>query len=337
MSRLKATRTPTILPAKPTSRNAKRITCGTRFEALVFFAISGMNNVVSVWHARPKSPASRDGACTPASPASWVVRSVSRTASYFIPSAMTGSTACVFLYPNRVSLTEAFEVLEPDDGKLSRPVLRGPGPSNGVRLLDPHVLRCLLRPSLTEVPSLRRSYPASAVLRTSPPPHTARPVSRELPVDPDRDHRWGFPCCVWSPMHTCHRHYPGRSDEACPLVYLHRLRPSLCNSQVGSCNCFFGACSAFTHVMACTLAESPSDPFHRELRQLRCLCRRLDCYRVERTSSRAGVAPAEVQRLFTAHFFTNQGMMALVVWPCADRSIFPQVAEGVSESFPIEG
>ena len=85
--------------------------------------------------------------------------------------------------------------------------------------------------------------------------------------------------------------------EACPLVYLHRLRPSLCNSQVGSCNYFFGACSAFTQVMACTLAESPSDPLHRKLRQLRCLRCRFDCYRVERTSSRAGVAPAEVQRL----------------------------------------
>jgi hypothetical protein len=98
-------------------------------------------------------------------------------------------------------------------------------------------------------------------------------------------------------MRTCHRHYPGRLDGACSLVYLHRLRPSLCNSQVGSCNCFFEACSAFTHVMACTLAESPSDPLHRKLRQLRCLCCRFDCYRVERTSSRAGVAPAEVQRL----------------------------------------
>src|ERR1700694_5230987 len=52
---------------------------------------------------------------------------------------MTGFTACVFLFPNRVSLKEAFEVLEPDDGKLSRPVLRGPGPSNGVRLLG-HVV-----------------------------------------------------------------------------------------------------------------------------------------------------------------------------------------------------
>jgi hypothetical protein len=30
----------------------------------------------------------------------------------------------------------------------------------------------------------------------SPPPHTARPSSRELPVDPYCDHRWGFPCCA---------------------------------------------------------------------------------------------------------------------------------------------
>jgi len=49
--------------------------------------------------------------------------------------------------------------------------------------------------------------------------------------------------------------------------------------------------------MACTLAESPCDPLHRKLRQLRCLRCRFDCYRVERTSSRAGVAPSEVQRL----------------------------------------
>src|ERR1700680_1355556 len=72
---------------------------------------------------------------------------------------------------------------------------------------------------------------------------------------------------------------------------------NLTNSKVGSCNYFFGACSAFTHVTACTLAESPSDPLHRELRQLCCLRCRLDCFRVERTSSRAGVSPAEVQRL----------------------------------------
>ena len=39
------------------------------------------------------------------------------------------------------------------------------------------------------------------------------------------DHRWGFPCCVWSRLPTCHRHYPGRSNGACSLVSLHRRRP----------------------------------------------------------------------------------------------------------------
>src|SRR5580765_7414271 len=51
-------------------------------------------------------------------------------------------------------------------------------------------------------------------------------------------------------------------------------------------------------------------PFHRKLRQLRYLRRRFDCYRMERTSSRAGVTPAEVQRLFTAHFFANNPLAA---------------------------
>ena len=70
----------------------------------------------------------------------------------------------------------------------------------------------------TEVPFLRRHYPASSVVRTSPPPHTARPGSRELPVDPDCDHRWGFPCCFWSLLPACRRQYPGRSDGTCSLV-----------------------------------------------------------------------------------------------------------------------
>ena len=57
------------------------------------------------------------------------------TAFYFIQSATTGFTANVFSYPYRVSLKEAFEGPEPDDGKPSRPVLRGPTPSNGGWLL----------------------------------------------------------------------------------------------------------------------------------------------------------------------------------------------------------
>jgi hypothetical protein len=65
----------------------------------------------------------------------WVVHRVRKTASYFIQSATTGFTANISPYRNRVSLKEAFEGLEPDDGKLSRTVLRGLGPSNGARLL----------------------------------------------------------------------------------------------------------------------------------------------------------------------------------------------------------
>jgi len=49
--------------------------------------------------------------------------------------------------------------------------------------------------------------------------------------------------------------------------------------------------------MACTLAGWLNDPLHRKLRQLRRLRCRFDCYRGERTSFRAGVTPAEVQRL----------------------------------------
>ena len=50
-------------------------------------------------------------------------------------------------------------------------------------------------------------------------------------------------------------------------------------------------------------AHSPSrfhDPFHRRLQRLRCLYRCFSCYRVERTSSRAGLSPAEKHRLSTA-------------------------------------
>ena len=58
-----------------------------------------------------------------------------RTASCSIQSATTGFTAKGFLYHHRVSPKEAFKGPEPDDGKPSRPVLRGPAPSNGGRLL----------------------------------------------------------------------------------------------------------------------------------------------------------------------------------------------------------
>jgi hypothetical protein len=48
---------------------------------------------------------------------------------------MTGFIVSVFPFRNRVSSQEAFEGLELGEGKLSRPVLRGPGGRKAARLL----------------------------------------------------------------------------------------------------------------------------------------------------------------------------------------------------------
>ena len=86
--------------------------------------------------------------------------------------------------------------------------------------------RRFLRPPSTGAPSFHRRYPISSVLRAPPPSQSARPFSHELPVDPHCNHRWDFPCCVWSTLLACRRHYPGRIAGTCSLVRFHQLRPS---------------------------------------------------------------------------------------------------------------
>jgi AraC-like DNA-binding protein len=172
-------------------------------------------------------------------------------------------------------------------------------------VVNPHVLRCFLRWSLTEVPSLYRSYPASSVIRTSPPPHTDRPVSHELSVD-----RTAITA--------------GASRVAAGLLCLHAVaitpagpmkfvRSStsivggLPRDKVGSAPAivFSGPAQRSLKLRPARSRSRHGDPFHRRLQQFRCLHCCSDCYRVKRTSSRAGVSPAEVQRLFTAHFIAN--------------------------------
>jgi hypothetical protein len=159
-------------------------------------------------------------------------------------------------------------------------------------VVSPHVLRCFLPPSLTEAPALRRCDPASSGIRTSPPPQTARPGSRELPVDRPGNHRWGFPCCLGSPMSACRRHYPGRSEgtdslmtapssSAFPTLPLGRLLHYL----------FRGLLSVPSPYNLQTRRVALCDPLHRRLRRLGRLHRRSDCFRVQRSSSRAGLHP----------------------------------------------
>ena len=125
----------TIPSMKLTSRNAKEIICRKRFGVLVLFAFFGMNKPDFAPNATSESHGSRVGGFTTASPVCWVVQRVRKTASYFIQSATTRFIASIFPSRNRVSHKEAFEGLELCAGKLACTVLRGLGPSNGVRLL----------------------------------------------------------------------------------------------------------------------------------------------------------------------------------------------------------
>ena len=135
----------------------------------------------------------------------------------------------------------------------------------------------------TEAPSLHRHYPASSVLRASPSPHTARPVSPQMPVDRIRDHRWGFPCCYWSTLPACRRHYPGRSDGTRSLVLSHQQRPPRLHGGLAPALIVSRpAQRSLTLRPACSPSHL-SDPLHRRLRRFRFLHRRSDRFRVERT------------------------------------------------------
>jgi hypothetical protein len=154
----------------------------------------------------------------------------------------------------------------------------------------------------TEAPSLHRNYPASAVLRASPPSQSARPVSHELPVDPHCDHRWDFSCCVWSPLPTCRRQCPGRTDGKLVRSY-DPINCGLPRNRGGS-----APASTFSRPAQRSLTLRPacspsrqSDLLHQRLQQLRCLRCHSDCYWVERASSQAGLTPAVDHHLFTTH------------------------------------
>src|ERR1700723_1423638 len=73
------------------------------------------------------------------------------------------------------------------------------------------VTSCVYLP--TRAPSLLRHYSLSSVLRAHPPPKRPGLALTNNQLIPTADHRLGFPCCVWSPMHACCCHYPGRVDE----------------------------------------------------------------------------------------------------------------------------
>ena len=118
-----------------------------------------------------------------------------------------------------------------------------------------------------------------------------------LPATPR--HRAEFLCLRWFPgghaVATTPAETNGLIARSSPdKVRRHtpvRWQPSLSCMQVGFRINRFEACSAFTHVTACPLAEPPSGPLTSEASAHR----RSDCFRLERPSCRAGLAPAENQ------------------------------------------
>ena len=125
-------------------------------------------------------------------------------------------------------------------------------------------------------------------------PHGPTCLSRE-PVDPPRS-PLGIPVLPMVSYAYMPSPLPRQVQRSLFLVHLLRRQPSLWNRQVGSFDCSFEAVSVHSRygLPARGVADATLSPRLRPLCYLR---DRFDSYRVGRTCSRAGVAPAEVRSL----------------------------------------
>ena len=150
---------------------------------------------------------------------------------------------------------------------------------------------------------------AQHTLRASLPPHTARPVPRGRPVGNHAIPPLGLPVLRWSPCKHAVATTPAgpRSPVASRFPLLGRKlvatrrRPSPLFRRVGSRITLFEACSAFTRVTACLLAESPSDPLSSKASTVSSPPLPLRLLPAGATTCRVGLAPTRNQHLFTAH------------------------------------
>ncbi len=149
-------------------------------------------------------------------------------------------------------------------------------------------------------PTGRRTVASTGATRcatSDPTPHTARPVSHEIPVDPHAITAGASRVASGPHLLACHRLYPGRTEEADSLVLPSNSGlPTTDDGSAPALNISGPPQRSLVLWPAC----SPSrlcDPLHRRLRRLRLLYRRFDCYRAERSSSRVGLTPTVDQRL----------------------------------------
>jgi hypothetical protein len=143
-------------------------------------------------------------------------------------------------------------------------------------------------------------------------PSAARPVPRGRPVGNAIVPPLGLPVL---PVDSSYTHAiastPAGPVELC-RSWLERRRPSPSVRQVGSRIARFEVCSAFTHVMACMLADSLKGAVSRSASvQVVTSLNRSRCYRLERPVTGRGSHPLESTRLFTAHGPTRAGQFGL--------------------------
>ena len=159
-----------------------------------------------------------------------------------------------------------------------------------------------MRCSRTEAPSLHRRYPASPVIRASPPPCPTRPDPHGLSVGSyvatGRVSR-----VASTPLFpACRRHYPGGAGRCWRRSLPDPWQPSPLNRRVGFRVIGFEACTAFRILRPAWSLNRPRRPFAIEVLQTMSLPpSSAPTVTGWSDSCRAGFAPAEEWRLFAAH------------------------------------
>ena len=167
-----------------------------------------------------------------------------------------------------------------------------------------------MRCSRTEAPSLHRRYPASPVLRASPPPCSARPDPRGLSVGACHATGRASRVAAIPLFHACRRQYPGGNGR-CSVARFRPLAAFPVWQAVDSRIAGFEAFSAFARATARVVAEPPRRPFVVGVLQPMSLPPSSAPTATGWSDScRAGFAPAEEWRPFTAHYHGLLGYAA---------------------------
>ena len=176
-----------------------------------------------------------------------------------------------------------------------------------------------MRCSRTEAPFLHRRYPASSVLRASPPPCSARPDPHGLSVGAYVVTGRASRVASTPLFHACRRHYPGGAGRCLRRSLPDPCQPSPLNRRVGFRIIGFEACSAFTRVAARMVTEPPEAALAIGVLQTMSLPpSSAPTVTGWSDSCRAGFAPTEDWRLFAAHcsastIFAGSGRLFLPV------------------------